>query len=381
MTADRAVRGLAITTAVLAVVGLASVASALFHSEGVRQGAFLDNFLRQVLWVVIGAAAGFAIFRIPYARVVPFAFPLYVLGLAALVAVLVFGTRINGATRWFRLGPVSLQPSEFAKLFALLALARSLSWSDRMKNWKGFCSAWLLAGLPLVLIQMQPDLTTALLLAPATVVMLWTAGARWQWWAVLGVLALVGGAVLWSTGIIRDYQKGRVTAFVQKLGLDAGADTAMRTRAAEREAYQGIQAEIAIGSGGLLGKGFLSGTQNQLAVIPMSSSDFIFAVIAEEWGFVGSIGILALYAVLTWHLFWIAHSTEDPFGRLFSIGFAVHLGAQAIINIAMATGIFPVVGIPLPLVSAGGSSIVATLLGLGLVARIGLSGAPAFSRG
>ncbi len=380
MTGAGAARNVFVLTGAILAAGLASVASALYHSEGVRQGAFLDTFLRQVLWVAIGSAGGIAVWRIPYARVVPFAFPLYVLGLGLLAGVLAFGATINGATRWFRLGPASFQPSEFAKLFAILALARSLSWSDRMKSWRGFAGAWLLVALPVALIQLQPDLTTALLLVPPAAAMLWGAGAKRRWWAGLAALALAGGAVAWETGIIRDYQKGRVITFAQKLGFAGGKDRAVRSRAAEREAYQGIQAEIAIGSGGILGKGYLGGTQNQLAVIPMSSSDFIFAVIGEEWGFLGGLAILGLYLALTAQLFLISAGTGDPFGRLFVVGFAVHLAAQAVVNVAMATGMFPVVGIPLPLVSAGGSSIVATLLGLGLAARIGGSGGPAFAR-
>lgn len=368
-----AARNVFVLTAALLAAGLASVASALYHSEGVRQGAFLDTFLRQVIWVMTGSVGAITVWRVPYVRIVPFAFPLYVLGLGLLGAVLVFGATINGATRWFRIGPASFQPSEFAKLFAILALARSLSWSDRMKSWRGFAGAWLLVALPAVLIQLQPDLTTALLLLPPAAAMLWGAGARRRWWAGLGVLAVAGGMVAWEAGLVRDYQKGRVVAFAQKLGFAGGKSHAVRSRAAEREAYQGIQAEIAIGSGGVLGKGYLGGTQNQLAVIPMSSSDFIFAVIGEEWGFLGSLAVLGLYLAITAQLFLIAAATGDPFGRLFVVGFAVHLAAQAVVNVSMATGIFPVVGIPLPLVSAGGSSIVATLLGLGLAARIGAS--------
>lgn len=380
MTADRGARNILVLTGGLLAVGILSVGSALYHSEGVRQGEFLSAFLRQVLWVSVGAAAALAVYRVPHARVKPYAFPLYVAGLGMLMAVLAVGSTINGATRWFRLGPASVQPSEFAKLFAILALARSLSWSDRMQSWKGFASAWLIAALPVGLIQMQPDLTTALLLLPPAAAMILAAGARWRWWAGLAGVALAGAVVCWETGLIRDYQKGRVITFAQKMGLAGGKDPKVRSRAAEREAYQGIQAEIAIGSGGLVGKGFLRGTQNQLAVIPMSSSDFIFAVIGEEWGLLGGLAVLGTYLALAFQLFSTASSAGDPFGRLFVIGFAVHLASQAVVNVAMATGAFPVVGIPLPLISAGGSSVVATLLGMGFCARIAASGGPAFSK-
>lgn len=364
------------TIALLLGAGLVAVSSALYHSEGIRQGAFLETFLRQVVWVVVGCGAGLAVYRIPYTRVAPVAFPLYVAGLASLAGVLLFGANINGATRWFRLGPLSVQPSEFAKLFALLALARSLSWSDHCGTWKGFLAAWTIAAIPMVLIQMQPDLTTALLLAPAAAAMLWLSGTPWHRWAAFAAAALILGAALWSAGAVRDYQKTRVRAFLQKVGLVEHESPGAVRRAEEREAYQEIQARIAIGSGGLFGKGFLRGTQNQLSVVPMSSSDFIFAVIGEEGGFVGATVVLALLLVLAFHLFAIASRASDPFGKLFVAGFGVHFSVQAAVNIAMATGAFPVVGIPLPLVSAGGSSMVATLMGLGLAARVGMAEAP-----
>ena len=379
MNTHHTVRSLAMPAGLLLAAGLASVASALFHSEGVRPGGFLEGFLKQVLWAVMGIAAGLALFRISYARIVPWAFPLYIAALAALAGVLFLGSRINGATRWFRLGPLSIQPSEFAKVIVLLALARSLSWPDRIQTWRGFLSAWAIVGIPVALIQLQPDLTTALLLLPSAVAMFWVSGVRWTRWAGFAALVVAGAAFLWWCGAIRDYQKGRLAAFAQKIGWGAESG-ASRQRSHEREAYQEIQARIAIGSGAVFGKGYLSGTQNQLSVIPMSASDFIFAVIGEEWGFLGSAALLGVYLVLTYRLFEVASATGDPSGRLFAIGFAVHFSSQVIVNIAMATGVFPVVGIPLPLVSAGESSLVATLVGLAIVARIGASDAPAFAR-
>ena len=320
----------------------------------------------------MGLATVWAVLRIPTRRAASLSFVLYAAGLLSLAAVLVAGVRINGATRWFRLGPLSLQPSEFAKLFAMLYLARFLSWPDRSGTWKGFVSAWILAGLPIVLIQLQPDLTTAMLLAPSAFAMLWISGVSLRRWATFGACAAGLFAILWFSGAIHDYQKSRVTTFLKKYGIGS-VSAADHRRMAEREAYQEIQARIAIGSGGILGKGYLSGTQNQLAVIPMSSSDFIYAVVAEEWGFVGSLVLLGLYAALVLELFQAARRSGDPFGQLFAAGFAAHLACQVVINLAMATGIFPVVGIPLPLVSAGGSSIVATLAGLAVCARIASS--------
>ena len=176
-------------------------------------------------------------------------------------------------------------------------------------------------------------------------------------------------AILWFSGAIHDYQKSRVTTFLKKYGIGS-VSAADHRRMAEREAYQEIQARIAIGSGGILGKGYLSGTQNQLAVIPMSSSDFIYAGVAEEWGLVGSLVLLGLYAALVLELFQAARRSGDPFGQLFAAGFAAHLACQVVINLAMATGIFPVVGIPLPLVSYGGTAMCSAWVALGFLQSV-----------
>jgi rod shape determining protein RodA len=284
---------------------------------------------------------------------------LWTAGLAALALVLAVGTKVNGARSWFALpGGVRLQPSEFVKYALVLSLARVVARRGQgIGTWKGLGEAGLVTAVPVGLVLLQPDLGTALTYLPIALTIVFVAGARL---AHLGALAAAGLAALpiaWMF-FLKGYQKLRILSF-----LDAG-DHALGA------AYQVTQSVIAVGSGGLWGRGFGQGTQGPLGFLPERHTDFIYAVICEDFGLVGGVIVLGLYGQLVASLVQIARTTRDPEGRLIVVGVTSVTVVQVIVNIGMVLGAMPVTGLPLPLVSYGGSSLVATLAGFGLVASV-----------
>jgi rod shape determining protein RodA len=313
--------------------------------------------LRQLAWFGVGLVALTIVASIDYRRLVQIAPLLYALGLGALVAVFVFGRAVSGARRWIFVGPVSVQPSELFKIcFVLMAVWLVTSrWAQPIGKLTLILAAPMLM-LPMALIVKQPDLGTALLLMPVLIALMVAAGMRLK---LLGGLALAGLAatpVLWFT--LREYQRERILVFLDPLRDPLGT------------AYNVIQAKIAIGSGQLLGKGVAGATQSRLAFLPERHTDFIFAVFAETWGFVGCLVLLTCYALLLLRGFDIAASTREPVGRLVALGVTAMVAIQVLINVGMVTGLLPVVGIPLPLMSYGGSSMVVSMMALGLLLSV-----------
>jgi rod shape determining protein RodA len=312
---------------------------------------------RQLVWVGVGTIALVTVASFDYRRLVRLAPLVYLLGLVGLVAVFGLGRTVSGARRWIVLGPISVQPSEIFKLAFVLMLAWCLTsrWAQSLGR---VTLAFMLPiiAIPFVLIVKQPDLGTALLLFPVTVALLIGAGVRFR---LLGALAMAGVAVLplvWFA--MKEYQRERIMVYLDPVRDPLGS------------AYNVIQAKIAIGSGQLLGKGVAGATQSRLAFLPERHTDFIFAVFAEMWGFVGCLMLLVCYALLLLRGFDIAAAAREPVGRLVALGATALLASQVLINVGMVTGLLPVVGIPLPLLSYGGSSMLVSLTALGLLLSV-----------
>ena len=312
---------------------------------------------RQLSWVGIGLVALLVVASVDYRSLVRVAPAFYVLGVSLLVVVFVLGRTVSGARRWIHLGPMTFQPSELFKLIFVLTLAWALASRPGEPLVRGTVMGTLaLLGVPFLLVVRQPDLGTALVLIPVVAAVLVGVGVRLR---VLGAFALAGLAALplgWLA--LKPYQRDRLLVYLDPFRDPLGT------------AYNVIQAKIAIGSGQLLGKGVSGATQSRLAFLPERHTDFIFAVFAEMWGFIGCLVLIVAYGLLVLRGFEIAASTRDPRGRVLALGVTAVLAAQILINLGMVTGLLPVVGIPLPLMSYGGSSMVASLMGLGLLLSI-----------
>ena len=312
---------------------------------------------RQLSWVGIGLVALLVVASVDYRSLVRVAPAFYVLGVSLLVVVFVLGRTVSGARRWIHLGPITFQPSELFKLIFVLTLAWALASRPGEPLVRGTVMGTLaLLGVPFLLVVRQPDLGTALVLIPVVAAILVGVGVRLR---VLGAFALAGLAALplgWLA--LKPYQRDRLLVYLDPFRDPLGT------------AYNVIQAKIAIGSGQLLGKGVSGATQSRLAFLPERHTDFIFAVFAEMWGFIGCLVLIVAYGLLVLRGFEIAASTRDPRGRVLALGVTAVLAAQILINLGMVTGLLPVVGIPLPLMSYGGSSMVASLMGLGLLLSI-----------
>jgi rod shape determining protein RodA len=313
--------------------------------------------VRQVLWFVVGLTVMVLLASLDYRRLVRAAPALYLLGLAGLAAVFVLGRTVSGARRWIVLGPMSVQPSELFKICFVLMVVWALT--SRWAQPVGKLTIALIlpiVAVPAVLIIKQPDLGTALLLVPVLTILLVGAGLRLKVLGGLALAALAAMPLAWLA--LKDYQRERILVFLDPVRDPLGS------------AYNVIQAKIAIGSGQLLGKGVAGATQSRLAFLPERHTDFIFAVFAEMWGFVGCLILLLCYVLLLLRGFDIAATAREPVGRLVALGATSLFAAQVLINVGMVTGLLPVVGIPLPLMSYGGSSMVASCMTLGLLLSV-----------
>lgn len=313
--------------------------------------------IKQLIWVLIGFAVFVFILKLGYRRIIAASYLLYGAVVFLLLAVLSFGRERFGAQRWLQIGAFNFQPSEFTKLSLILTLAYFLgSRHDKILHMKNFLIPFFLTAIPAFLILKQPDLGTALVLFPILISMLFIYGTRIRY--IIGFL-LAGLAflpVFWS--ILRPYQRQRLLVFINPNMDPLGAG------------YTIIQSKIAVGSGRLFGKGWLSGTQNYLNFLPERHTDFIFSVVGEEWGFVGSLILLTLYFLLIRRMLHILDMTENVYGRLLIAGIATMICFQVVVNIGMTIGLFPVVGITLPLISYGGSSLLTTFVGIAIVLSV-----------
>ena len=369
-TARRTDWTLVVAACALVAIGITFIWSASQRPAAAGWFPVTGRALRQVLWTVIGLGAMMVALCVPYRIVARFSYTLYALALLGLVYVLLFGRVINGAQRWIALGPVNLQPSEFAKLAFLLALSKYLLYKESYRRWWGPLPPLALALVPMVLIIREPDLGSALVFLPMLFVLLFVAGARKKHLALYLIVPLAALVILWLLGVspLHDYQRDRLLAFLDP------------EKYARGPGYPLLQSLIAVGSGGLWGKGLGQGTQVQLGFLPTRRTDFIFACIAEEWGLVGTALVLGLHLYLLLGGAAIALRTREPFGRLVAVGVMTLLASQALINTGMTVRLTPITGLPLPFVSYGGSSLVASFTALGLLLNVGARPAAVLAR-
>ena len=314
---------------------------------------------RQLLWVAVGAAAMVAAAMVDLAALRRRANVLYLAGLAGLALVLTpLGAATNGAQAWFSLGPLAVQPAELMKPVLVMALAAHGARAGGPLDGRRLIGALLLLALPAGLIFLQPDLGTALVLVTLTVGVVAVAGARIRHLALLGFLGVLAVAGVLRAGVLAPYQVERLTGFLHQSADPRGASWNLE------------QAKIAIGSGGLAGEGLFSGSQTRLAYVPEQHTDFVFTVVGEELGLLGGATVLTLFGLLAWRIWRAAWLTSDPFGALCCAGVLAMLVFQVTENVGMTMGITPITGIPLPFLSYGGSSMVASFAAVGLAANV-----------
>jgi len=342
-------------TVTICAAGLATLFSATYDpARGIH-----PLVLRQAAWLGVGLLGMVAVLAIDYRTLERFAYVLYGLGLLMLFLVPVMGVLGGGAQRWIRVGAFAVQPSEMMKIILIIVLARALSRVQATPSgleFKGLLVPMTVTALPAVAILLQPDLGTVGVVVALFASMAFAAGARLRPFATVFAGALACGPLLWR--YLKPYQQQRILTFFNPERDPLGAG------------YHIIQSRIAVGSGELWGKGFLHGTQNQLNFLPEQHTDFIFSVFAEEWGFIGGIFLLGLYLVLLLRGFILVSRAPDTYGALVGIGVLSVIFWQVLVNLGMTTGLFPVVGIPLPFFSYGGSSLVSLLVGVGLVMSV-----------
>ena len=352
------------------------------------EGEAGDAAKKQVVFVIISLAAGVAVLTAGYQRLGRFAYALFGIGLFLLVLMRVcrdlpmFGP-INRTYRWISLPGFSVQPSEIMKVVFIIGLAWYLRHKEDVRRFKTLIGPFVLTVVPVMLVLLQPDLGTALLLMPVLFVMLYAAGARLRHFAVIALLALLCLPIFWSK--MRSYQKERITGLllqyvtVQQLvenpdknwkWLFPGGKSSVR-RWKRDAGYQLTGSLGALGNGGWAGQGWGNGAYVRHAVLlPARENDFIFAIIGEQWGFVGCLGLLGCYVVIVVAGLEIAARTDDPFGRLLAVGVVALLGTQMMINVGMTLGLTPITGMNLPFVSSGGSSLIANFALIALLINV-----------
>lgn len=312
---------------------------------------------RQGVFIVINVLLAIFLMNFDYKMLQGHSKELYVFNLVMLVAVMLVGESALGAQRWISLGPINIQPSEFSKLIMIVCLAAMLEETVGNLNTIGdLLPVLVYMGIPFILVLKQPDLGTSLVFLAIFLGMIFVCGVRLK---LLGGMFALGAAclpLLWP--FLKDYQKMRIMVFIDPNVDPLGSG------------YHIIQSKIAIGSGMIFGKGLFEGTQSQLNFLPENHTDFIFAVVGEELGFVGAALLLFLYAVLLWRAVQIAKDASDMFGRLLATGVASMLAFHVLVNVGMTTGIMPVTGIPLPMMSYGVSSLTTNIMALALLLNI-----------
>jgi len=332
----------------LSLLGLAVLYSASDQSAARVAG--------QLVNLVVGFAAMWAVAQVPPQTLVRLALPAYAAGLVLLVAVALGGEVVNGARRWLNLGVMRFQPAEIMKIAMPMMLAWYFHRKEGTVRLRDFALAGVLLALPVAMIARQPDLGTALLVCVAGFYVIFLAGIGWKVLAGLGVLALASLPPLW--GLMHDYQRRRILTLLDPSQDPLGAG------------YHIIQSTIAVGSGGIAGKGWLNGSQTHLEFIPERHTDFIFAVFSEEFGLLGNVVLLSLYALLIVRGLSIAAQAPTLFARLLAGSVTLIFFTYAFVNMGMVAGILPVVGVPLPFISYGGTALATLFVGIGMLMSI-----------
>ena len=339
---------LMVTLVVLAALSLAVVFSA--------SGQSMDRALGQARNFAVALVVLWVVANIPPQQLMRLAIPIYIAGLLLLISVALFGDIRNGARRWLNLGFASVQPSEIMKIGVPLLLAWYFHRKEEGLNIKDYAIAALILMLPTGLIMRQPDLGTSVLIFSSGFFVIFLAGLSWKLLITAGVAGVAALPFAWS--MMHDYQRNRVLTLLDPSTDPLGAG------------YHIIQSTIAIGSGGVFGKGWLNGSQSQLDFIPERSTDFILAVFGEEFGLVGLLLLVTLYMIIIGRGLMIAMNAPTSFSRLLAGAITMTFFTYAFVNIGMVTGILPVVGVPLPLVSYGGTAILSMFMGFGILMSI-----------
>jgi rod shape determining protein RodA len=343
---------------------LAGFGQAMAYSNTIAAGDGVfdvgSTFSRGLVWAAFAIAAFVLAAAFDYKWLRTFAWPLYFVNLGLLGVTLVVGVGVSGAARWIPIGPFQFQFSELAKILMIVVLANYLASRKATLD-----SIWTILGACLLvvpawgLVLLQPDLGTSLVLGAILAGMLFMSGASMRWLAILGGLIVAAVPIAW-TYLLRDYQKQRLLSF-----LDPSADP-------QGSGYQLLQSQIAVGSGGFFGKGLTNGTQNQLDFLPVQTTDFVYALLAEELGFLGAVLVLGLFIALIWRILVAAWRSKDPFGLALASGIASMLLFQLVINVGMVIGVMPITGIPLPFITHGGASLISIAIGLGILQSINI---------
>ena len=338
----------------LCTVSVFEIYSATLHTK------YSGFHTKQMLWISGGLVAMFLFAKIDYHKLIDFVPWAYGVCLLALLAVLAIGQKVLGARRWIRVGPMHFQPSEWVKLVLIIAVARYFAnLGGRSLTWKDIFKAFALVGIPLLLVLKQPDLGTSLTYTPILIAGLFLGGVNLRQALILSTCGLALVAGVWSSGkLLKPYQKARLTSFINPDNDPRGTG------------YQLLQSKIAVGSGGVWGKGAEKGTQTQGDFLPIPHADFIFAAFSEEHGFVGALLVLLLYFLILMRLIQNAQTAADLPGSLIIMGVVAVLTFQIAVNVGMVIGFMPVTGIPLPLMSYGGSSVLFTFLALGAAMNV-----------
>jgi rod shape determining protein RodA len=338
----------------LCTVSVFEIYSATLHTK------YSGFHTKQLLWIAAGVVAMFIFAKIDYHLLLDWVPWAYGVCLVALLTVLAVGHKVLGARRWISVGPMHFQPSEWVKLVLILAVARYFAnLGGRSLTWKEIFKAFALVGLPMLLVIRQPDLGTTLTYTPILVAGLFLGGINLRQGLILITAAIVLVAGVWSSGkLLKPYQKARLSSFINPDSDPKGTG------------YQIRQSLIAVGSGGVWGKGAAKGTQTQGDFLPIPHADFIFAAFSEEHGFVGALLVLLLYFFILMRLIQNAQTAADLSGSLIIMGVVAVLAFEIAVNVGMVIGFMPVTGIPLPLMSYGGSSVLFSFLALGVAMNV-----------
>lgn len=360
--------GLFISVMLIPCLGLIILYSAGYDPENRRlifnwipESLQVMAFIKQVAFIGVGLLVMLAAMSIPPSTLQRYAYVLYAVCFLLLVAVLGFGVVSNGSRRWLAFGGLNLQPAEPMKLALILTLAKFLSRrgiSAEGRRFRDLVIPFALLLLPMALIMRQPDLGTALVVGGVGFLMILFIGIRWRSLALMAAALLAAAYPAWHT--LHGYQQRRILTLINPEADPLGSG------------YHIIQSKIAVGSGAVMGKGFMKGTQTQLEFLPEHTTDFVFSVLAEEFGFVGCVVVIFIYFMLMYRLLAVVARSKDLFQALVVFGISAQIFMHTLINIGMVVGLFPVVGIPLPLFSYGGSSVLSTMFSIGLAMGISM---------
>lgn len=341
----------------LCILGLLVIYSTT-HQENINEGV-MQITRRQLIHILTGFFFCLLVTIIDYHDIVKIAIPLFFLSLIMLVYVIFFGKNVGGSRRWIQLAGFEFQPAEFAKITLIIFLADFLNkQKEEIPNFLYFSLPFFFTGILMLLIYKQPDLGTAIVFFAITLLMIFIAGISWKYIIAVFIILLSLFPIGWS--FLKDYQKSRLLLFLNPEMDPLGAG------------YNIIQSKVAIGSGGLFGQGLFSGIQSQLKFLPAQHTDFVFAVIGEELGFMGALLLISLFILVLWKGIRIAQEAPDILGTLIATGVTSFMFIHILINVGMSMGLMPATGLPLPFISHGGTFMITNFIGIGLLLNIHL---------